>query len=168
MSHSIIRTAFDVDPKIEEICEFVSNGGSLIQYCKHNGLPFADTRQWILNSDTRNSLYTEAMQARKDWAAQTLCAMLIEMLRFSELDLFDDNGRLLPPSEWPPEARSAIQQIDVDKNTREIISVKSVRKPEIIKMLGSTINLFADHVKVEGVQSLADMVLKAGKDDTKK
>lgn len=166
MSEVSIITAFDDEPSIDEICEFVSNGGTLASYCKDHDLPFGEIRKWVRASDIRSSMYTEAISAREDHLAQLLCSFVYEIVKFDPGLVYNEDGTIKPVHQWPAGARAALMQMDVDTKSGKLSKVKFEGRLAAIKLLGSTIGMFADRVKVEGVQSLSDLVLKAGKDDS--
>ena len=165
-----ILSAFDEDPDIDDICDFVSNGGSLVRYCNQRSMPFGEIRSWINKSDIRKQRYNESLAAREDFLAQNLCNMIYEIVRFDPRKIRDpDTGHILPMDQWPAEAAAAMKSIKVDPKTGNIVNVEWYDRPNAAKLLGSTIGMFAERIKVEGTKSLSDMILEAGgvKNDSK-
>lgn len=131
-------SAFDEDPNLPEIVEFVSNGGSLFQYCKHNNLPFGATRRWVYTDDNRRMAYEDALAAHEDWANQALAHLILQVMSFDPSTVYDDTGRMLPVSEWPEAARFALTGIKSDGKTGQLTEAKFAAKLDAVKVLGTS------------------------------
>lgn len=152
-------SAFDEDPDIDAIVDHVSSGGTLAQYCKHNGLPFGATRSWIKAHEKRNLAYITAEAAREDWINQTLSTLITEILSFDPSTVEDDMGRILPVSQWPPAARAALVSVSTDKLTRELTGAKFTSKLDAIQLLGRHAAMFTQKPKNEAKERSLDDIL---------
>jgi phage terminase small subunit len=101
----------------------------------------------------RNSKVKRYLQAQSDRLAEKFAAtkerIIQELCRIAYLDpaeLFDENGKLRPIHEIPPETRAAIAGVNVTKNQEgEIVSkIKLVDKTKALEMLAKYQKLFSD------------------------
>ncbi len=154
---------------IDDICDNVSNGSTLAQYCRDRGLNFGDVRHWIEASNLRKRQYNDSLAARRDWAAQTLCHMVLEMVKFDPKSVFFPDGTIKPLAEWPAEARAALDSFESDKTTGQLTKVRFNSRLKAIELMGKTVGMFADKLEVEGKGTFMDVVLgsmRERKDDT--
>ena len=147
------------EPDIDKICDHVSNGGTLANFCNETGMSFGAVNTWIKENNYRNGKYKDAVACRQDWATQHLCSMVMEIARFDHKSVLAKDGvTFLPMSEWPPEARFAISELEVVPGTN-VVKVKFTPRLKAIEMIGKTMGMFSVPVNIKADQTLADLVL---------
>lgn len=91
--------------------------------------------------------HTKDVFERRLKAAQVTAELTFEYLANLALgdrtELFDDDGRIRDPKEWPEHLRWCFESVKEDKNG--IREYKFVPKAQAIRMLGEAMNLFAFH-----------------------
>lgn len=154
---------FDEEPDIHEIQEFISGGGSLVQYCRHHQLPFGAVRKWISQDEKRKAAYDDAMGAREDFYIQTLYNMVLEIASFDPSTVEDDMGNILPLQQWPPQARAAL--IQVQTKDGGLTGAKFTPKLDAVKMLGQAISMFNRKPQEQEKKGLADLLAEVEEEE---
>lgn len=116
------------------------------------------------------------MDARAEKTGITQEKVLEEIARFAFFDprtLFDEQGVLLPPSQWSDEAARAIESVDVREeyvgtgDDRAFIGytrkLRLVSKAKGLEMLGRHLKLFTDKLDLGVNDDLADLIARAQK-----
>lgn len=157
------------DPEtMSTICVHVANGGTLIDLCETWDLPFGWISKWLRIDPDRNKQYVQALNDRAEWVRERVLAEL-RHLGLSDLRrLFDDNGRLKDPRNWPSEIAHAIASVEVDelfegsgKERTHVGYTKKVKlwpKTEALKLIGQNLDLFVERHEISGKVALEDLV----------
>lgn len=130
----------------------------------------------LLTNEYICSQIKQLMEDRLQAARVDKDLVLGELVRIAKSDvrkLFDDNGGLLPPSQWPDDMAGAVASVEVDEifqgygEDREHIGytkkVKLWKKEKALELLGKNLSLFIEKVEVSGKISLEDLISMAGK-----
>lgn len=158
-----VNTAFDITVEVDDVCHALACGDSLAKYCKDRSLSFGEVLTWIKGDADRHAKYRMAQELRREWMAQTLCDTILAIARFDPGQVYDSMGQVKPIYDWPPECRAALQSFDFDMRD-QTLKVKLIDRLRAMELVGKTLGIFAEKVKVEGEVTLADLVTQAAKD----
>ena len=102
--------------------------------------------------------------------------VLSELVKIAKADvrkIFNENGGILHPSEWPDDIAGAVASIEVDEiwdgvgrdkfQSGETKKIKFWKKEKALELLGKNLSLFVDKVEVSGKLTLEDLVTLANK-----
>jgi len=158
----------DEDQTLETICLHVASGGSLIDLCETWDVRYSDMVVWIQKEKPRNERYTDSLNARNEWAKESI---LLELRRIGLADirkLYDDKGELLPVAQWPVEVAKFVSSIEVNelfqgsgKEKEHVGFVKKIKlwnKEKALELLGKNISMFNEHHTISGKLSLEDII----------
>jgi hypothetical protein len=149
---------------MEKIFKHLSAGGTLVDYCKLVGQPYAELMAWVQASPDRVAQYEAAKRARQDWLYEQV---LRQYKALSELDireLYGPSGELLDMVDWPEGAALAVAGVEsmevtemVDGQQVPVGVVKKVKtydKNKSLEALGKHLRMFADVLEVRGEISI--------------
>jgi hypothetical protein len=145
---------------IEELCDYVANGGTLARYAVDNDIPYRHLRKWLKGNEYNMSLYEDAVALRDDRDRQLLCDMVMQIARFDPKTVFSADGSVLPIDEWPSAARAALSGIDVVPGTNAT-KVRFANRLEAVKLIGRELGIFSEKLQVTQSMTIADLVSKA-------
>lgn len=161
---------------MEVIVSHVSNGGSLIDLCKTWGVPYFRIIRWIKMDPEKNKEYEAALQARNEWARESILMELKKMIGSNLQSIINEDGSLKPVHDWPDEIASVVQSIEVveefEGSGRDRIQtgwnkkVKFWSKEKAIELFGKHIKLFTDQHEINGTMKLEEIIgrsMKIGK-----
>jgi len=153
------------DPKlIMVVCDNIVNGGSLTELSKVWGIRYSDLYKWIMADEDRNELYQRSLEQKKDY----LSSRIIDELKYIGLaDLrlvYDEEGNVLPISEWPDEIAAAIGSI---KKTLGGVEIKVNDKIKALELMGKEVSMFSNKVEHSGQISLEALVASSMPADLK-
>lgn len=172
-----LHVDYDPDINIDEVYEYVANGGSLTTYCRHRDMSFGSVMRKIRKTPELEAVYNQALKDRVEWTVEAVLAE-IKAISFSNVqELYNDDGSIKPPSEWPDEAARAVEAVQVDeiwggfgKEREQIGETKRVKlwsKAKGVELLGKHHKLFVDQLEVSGKISLEDLLLGTYNSGTK-
>ena len=98
---------------LEIMCVHVANGGSLTQMAKDMGFRYTDLLSWIRGNSKRSETYDQALEDRKEWSREKFLQALHEVAHSDIRDLYNSDGSMKPPSEWPDSIARAISSVKV-------------------------------------------------------
>lgn len=160
-----VRDRLLSDPaRMEKIFKHLSAGGTLVDYCRLVGQPYAELMAWIQGAPDRLAKYEAAKRARQDWLYEQV---LRQYKALSELDireLYGPSGELLDMADWPEGAALAVAGVEsleqfetVDGQQVPVGVVKKVKtydKNKSLEALGKHLRMFADVLEVRGEISI--------------
>lgn len=143
---------------MDTIFNHLANGGHLFDLLDLWGCAYNDILRWIVEDDTRRNLYNSAMQTQGEYVKREVLETLRKIARFDIRTLYDENGALLHPKSWPPEAAFAVSGVDVDElfewvgergeKERELVGyarkVKLRDNLKAFEMIGKNLALFIE------------------------
>lgn len=153
------------DPdRMNKIFKHLSAGGTITDYCKLVGQPYAELVAWMKADADRWEMYEQGKRARQDWLFERV---LQEYKSISTLDirrLYNSEGGLLPVNEWPDDVAPAIagvetfevyEQVDGERvPVGETKKIKTIDKAKTLEALGKYLRMFADVIEVRGEISI--------------
>lgn len=145
---------------LDKICQHVSNGGSLINLCELWEVQYSAVFYWIDRDEARRKQYHTAIDARVEWMIQRLLAELKALAFVDVRRVFDAQGDILPPDQWPSEVAKAVAGLDVSVGLDEarIKKVKFYDKLKSIDLLGKQLGMFIQRHEVTGKVTLEDLI----------
>lgn len=145
----------------------ICNGGSLVTYCEENGYVYSMIINWIYEDVERQKVYERALEARGEYAKQKILAELHLMSYADVKELFREDGRLKPVSEWSDDLAKTIESIEVadarydrdgNETSPEVTKIKRVGKLKAIEMMMKNMAMLIDRKEVTGILTLEDLV----------
>jgi len=177
---SLIKSSGGIEPLMEIIFKQIANGGSLITLCEGWGIKYSDMIHWIKMPGNASvlKLYEAAEKAGLEWMRIKLVDELKTMSTVDVRSAFDQEGRLKPLDEMPPDAAKMIAGIETyetfdrvydpesgDKRKVAAGQVRKVRfhdKLRAIELLGKKLAMFINRLEMgfEG-DTLEALVMKS-------
>lgn len=153
------------DPKrMERIFKHLSNGGTIIDYCRLVGQRYDEVMFWINSDGGRRELYEQGKKARLDWIYESCLKQYNALSTLDIRELYGESGELKPMKDWPESAALAIagvetfEQFEIVGGVRESVGelkrVKTYDKNKSLEALGKHIRMFADVLEVRGEISI--------------
>lgn len=153
------------DPRrMERIFKHLSNGGTIIDYCKLVGQRYDEIMFWINSDEGRRSLYEQGKKARLDWIYESCLKQYNALSTLDIRELYGESGELKPMADWPENAALAVfgveslEQFEIVDGVRESVGelkkVKTYDKNKSLEALGKHIRMFADVIEVRGEISI--------------
>lgn len=105
-------------------------------------------------------------KALKSMTSDEVLSTLVAWLKMDIADIYDDDGMLLPVSEWPPEWRQAcsgIETVEMKSRTEVAAFLRKVKLPDkldILKTIGNHVAVQAfktvqqSEVQLSGIDAL--------------
>lgn len=137
---------------IDEVCDHVANGGTLVGLAKIYNVRFSDLTKAIRLNPEHQKKYDQALIDRNEWTAESITEIINRLKDFDVRLLYDEHGGMLPPQLWPEDISIAVAGITKD-------GVKLVDKTKAIDMLGKHIKFFVENINHSGSLSLEDLVI---------
>jgi hypothetical protein len=157
-------SVFDEKIQIDDLCEAVSNGQSLVKFCNERRLSFGDVKKWIRANEDRLRKYEEAVEIRDDWVSQNLCEAVINIASFDPGQILGPDGQALPLHEWPASARAALTAVEWDPRTG-LPKVKFESRLRAAELLGRSRGTFAEKTAKSTSKTLAELIMEAAKNE---
>lgn len=139
------------------------NGAAAAKRAGYSASGARQTARRLLTDDHVQARVAYIQQQRHDRAevdAQTVLSHLLSIATFDPRSLFDAEGRMLPPEQWPDEAARAVSSLDVTEQwigsgedavfngyTRK---VRLWDKPKSLELLARHLSLLTDNVNHKG------------------
>ena len=158
------------DPKtMDIICVHVSSGGLVLDLCKLWGVSYGHLTTWIHADKERRQRFSEAYNSRTEFIKDSMLRQLIDICNMDIRELYDDQGRIKPTSDWPDHVANAVQSVettelfqDTDEGKELVGYKKKVRlesKQKAVELLGKLHSLLTERREVIGVLTVEDLVL---------
>lgn len=172
-THRLHRLLGDSEKTMRILCAHIEAGGSLITICETWDVPFGRMNAWVREDDGRRKQYVQSLEARAEWAKETV---LIELQRIAVSDLrqlFSESGQLLDPKQWPDCAAKAVAALEMVElfegkgDEREQVGftkkLKLWDKTRALENWGKTMAMFVEKHEHSGTLTLEDLVAGANK-----
>lgn len=153
---------------LRAICDHVAEGGALPEWCRAQGVRFADVNAWLSADEGRRLLYDQAKKGRDEYLGEIVIRNLRQLADVDIAQAYDENGNVLPIADMPPELRRAIAGLEVFEEyqgrgeNREYIGqtkkIKLVDPAKAVELLGKYRRMFVDKVEHSGSLTLEDLV----------
>lgn len=145
---------------IEDVCAHVANGGTAIDLAETWDIPFGWLSNWLHEDKERDTRYRKALNDRAEWATESILRELRRLGLSDIRKLYDDNGNLKPPHDWPTEMAAAVAGVEtiVDSEGDVTKKVKLWPKDKSLELLGKNLRLFVDRVEHGLEKKLEDII----------
>lgn len=157
------------DPATFETCiDHILNGGCLSTLASLWDVHYADIVVFVQDTDDKKKRYVDALQARNQL---TLAKLLHEINKISFIDsrkLYNDDGSIKKPSEWPDELAAAVAGVEVVEIAGGVGCLKKVKlydKLKALEMLGRDLGRFVQKHELSGKVTLEDLVTASQQED---
>ena len=165
------------DPQlINKICSHVSNGGSAIDLSEMMQVRYSDLMRFINQDANRQAAYKQAIQDREEWAKEKILSEIRALGTYDIRKLFNDQGGILPVSQWPTEIAKAIAGLEVseefsgsgDERTQTgwLKRIKTVDRLKALEMAAKNLSMLTEKHEVKGELTL-DQLIMATQDKSK-
>lgn len=145
---------------ITTVCDHVANGGTLVGLAKAYDVRFSDLMRHIRSNTEYSKRYEQALADRNEWTVESLTEIITRLKDFDIRRLYDNDGRLLSPRDWPDDIAVAVSSVKSDE-------VKLIDKTKAIDMLGKHIKYFVEKIEHSGSLKLEDIIIGSYKEDDK-
>jgi hypothetical protein len=164
------RYKADPDKTMTTICDHVANGGSVLDLARVWELPYNLIIDWVQTDELRNKRYVQALEARGEWAKERVLSELRAIALIDIRELFDDEGNLLPVSEWPEQTARAVAGVDtMISNDGDVTKkIKLIDKTKSLEMLMKNLAMLVERVDHTGKITLSDILAESNKPGEKK
>lgn len=159
---------FRLQDTLNNICEEVINGGSLLQICERWEILYSSAIAWIYADEKRKEQYERALKLREEWTVQRVIDELKALALTDLREAFDADGKLKPMSSLPPAISRAIATVEVFEewegrgDDRKFLGltkkVKLWDKTKALELIGKNLKMFVDQVEHKHQVSLEDLV----------
>lgn len=136
---------------INEICDNIANGGSLIDLCETYGVRYCDVIRWVNDDNDRKALYQQSITDRGEWYIQRVLKELKDLAFRNVKTIYNDDHTLKPVEKWPTEVVAALDEIEVvelfdqfGKTIGHAKKVKFAQKLKALEMLGKNMFMFVE------------------------
>jgi hypothetical protein len=154
---------------IDILCAHVISGGSVIDFSKLIQVPYVDVAKWVTSDDTRRKQFYGALAMAKEYFKASVIQELKAIASTDIRELFNDNGTVKDPKDWPDHIARAVKSIEVDelfegsgKERTQIGLTRKIQlwdKPKALELIGRSLAMFTDKAEVTGKLSLEDLVV---------
>lgn len=154
---------------LDDICGYISNGGTLPTLANEWNIKFKDVANWIHKDDERETRYRAALMDRDELTKDLLMRELALIAMVDIRDAYDSSGSLLNTKDLPASVAKCVSQIEVfeefegvGRDRKHIGQTKKVRmydKLKAIEMIGKQIGMFTDTM-IHKVQTYEDLIDK--------
>ncbi len=132
---------------LQEICDNVANGGSLIDLCGTWDIRYCDAMRWINEEEERKKQYKQAVEDRGEWFIQRVLKEIQTMGTVDFSQAFDEKGNLKSPDKMPEAITRSINSIDIIELPQGGGVVKKLKfesKLKALEMLGKNMFMFVE------------------------
>lgn len=159
-------TAVSEPEAIEEICDRIASGETLVDIAAGYEANYRWLYQWLYDSEfpERARLLENSMNARDSMAKEDIIGQLHRLGNIDVAKAYDKDGELLPIHEMPVELRKAISSFDVSVSEDGDITTKKLRfvdRGQMLALGGRRQKLFVDKVEMSGQMSLEQAVTES-------
>ena len=109
MSEVVPQYRLDIDC----ICAYVAEGKSLAVFARHLRMRFGTVLLWIEEQPDRKKKYDRAITERERWCIEQILAEVQQIALADIRTLYNEEGNLLSPHEWPDSTAKAVSGLDV-------------------------------------------------------
>jgi hypothetical protein len=165
-------TMADDPATFREMCIFVIEGGTLVEWVRQHDVRYGDVSAWIAADDKRAERFESALKLRGEYLSDMVVRNLRQLVELDIATLIDDDGSVKPLDRMPAAARRAIAGIEVTeafegrgsrrKITGHTKKLKLVDPARAIELLGKYRRLFVEKIEHDASDSLVDLLTAAG------
>lgn len=146
--------AWQVEPdSLDSLCDFISENGTLAEYCSKHKIKFRMTLEWIEADPERKATYERAIEARQLGLQDHVLSSIRNAASIDPANLYDESGELRHIQEMDEETRQSITEVSETINARSGDITKKVKftpRHQASEVLGRHLGMFRDKVEVTG------------------
>lgn len=166
MSEVVPQYRLDIDC----ICAYVAEGKSLAVFARHLRMRFGTVLLWIEEQPDRKKKYDRAITERERWCIEQILAEVQQIALADIRTLYNEEGNLLSPHEWPDSTAKAVSGLDVtapkydkdgNETTPEIKKIKLYDKLRALEAAGRQYSLFREKIDIHAHLTLEELVLQS-------
>ena len=153
---------------LQQICDHVASGGSLVDLANTMDIRFADLSRFIYNDPERLKKWTDALKLRDEWFYESIIGELRKIANVDLRRLFGEDGKMLDLKDIPADVAQALQSVDVEESyigtgSERVFSgytkkVKLWDKLKALELLMKKHKMLADVHEVKGRLTLEDLL----------
>ena len=138
VDNRVKRALVENQAVFDRVVDHISNGGSLLDFCKMLGFKYSDVMRFIRTDPARKSIYEQALIDREEWAKERVISEIRALATYSIKDAMNQDGTFKRLADMPDELASAIKEIDAEG------SLKFSDKLKALEMLGRQLGMFTE------------------------
>lgn len=146
--------AWQVEPdSLDSLCDFISEGGTLSDYCAKRQIKYRMTLEWLDAEPERREAYDKAIAARQSHLQDKVLDNLHRAASIDPADLYGEDGILKHPQEMDELTRHSITEVSETFNQRDGTSTTKIKftpRHQASEVLGRNLGMFRDKVEVTG------------------
>lgn len=152
---------------LDDLCDFIADGGALSDYCKKHALKWRLLHEWIKDPEyeERDQKVELAIKARDTYHTEETLAKIREAGQVDISAAFQEDGRLKPLKKIPADVRGLISSIDVStkEDGSEVVKMRFMDRSSALNMMGRHRKMFVDRVEANGTLTLEQAVMASMK-----
>lgn len=138
---------------MDSLCDFISDGGTLQEYCRENNLKYRLVMDWIDSDQEKGKEYDKACKARDKALQDRVLSTLRNAAEVDPRNLYDAGGALLHPNKMSDDMAHSLTEVVETENVRsgEITrKIKFTPRHSASMDLGKHLGMFREKVELTG------------------
>jgi hypothetical protein len=129
---------------MDDLCEFISEGGTLQKFLREAGLLYGMVYDWLTLDEARNARYQNALKARRANHEDQVIEGILGAAKADVRRAFNDDGVPLDPKDIPDDVAIGMAGYEYFENDKGAISrkIRMVDRTRNLELLGKTSALF--------------------------
>lgn len=163
-----LRRILEGQKFLDTVYAHMANGGDLITLSTSLKIRYSDLAGWIQSDEERIKIYSKACIANDEFIRHRILQEL-SFMGFTDLrDVYNADGTLKKPKDWPENVARALQGVDVDEiyegrgPERKLVGhtskVKMNPKIDALKLIGQEKGLFIQKHEHKGRITLEELI----------
>lgn len=145
--------AWMVEPEsLDDLCDFVTDGGTLVEYCAENRLKFRYVRDWIEADSARKTKFEGAQNHRTSNLEDKVLGSLRDAASIDPRSLFNEHGDLIDPKDLPDDIAHSLTEVSttVSRSGDTTHKIKFTPRHAANEALGRHLGMFRDRMELTG------------------
>ena len=142
------------DPEsMNDLCDFISDGGTLSEYCETNDLRYRLVMDWLDSNPDNGTRYDKAIKNREKMLQDRVLSTLRNAAEVDPRNLYGAGGALLHPHEMPDGMAHSLTEVVETENVRsgEVTrKIKFTPRHSASMDLGKHLGMFREKVELTG------------------
>lgn len=162
------RLRLEPEQLLNTICDHIASGGAFIGLGALWEIPWTWIAKWCRETEERRDRLRSAQMDANDWFIQRIADELKHLSTVDIRQLYDQNGRLKRPEDWPPDVAAAVVAIETKEifskegdHEGNVVKVKTADKTRALELLGKYAGMFKERIEISGTVTVADGLKKA-------
>lgn len=148
---------------MDDLCEHISEGGTLLAFTKVSDLRYGMVHDWVTLDEARNARYSNAVRARDSNFRDRALDQIVAATGADIRHVFDAQGDVLSPNAIPDSVApgvAAYEQV-VSATGVTTYKVRMSDRTRNAELLGKTVAMFRDVTEVKGTLTLEEVLRQA-------